>query len=79
MAMISARPTAASAAATPIEKITNITPARACGFGPNRQKAMKFRLAAFSINSMPINTMMELRRVNAPARPMENSIAERIR
>ena len=25
---------------------------------PNRQKAMKFRFAAFSINSMPIRTMI---------------------
>ena len=39
----------------------------------------KIQFAAFSINSIPIRTMMALRRVNAPAKPMENSNAERIR
>ena len=37
---------------------------------------MKFRLAALSINSRPMRTMMALRRVSAPARPMAKSSAE---
>src|SRR5688572_24007787 len=73
--MMSARPTAASAAATPIEKITNMIPVSASGCSLKRQNAMKFRFAALSISSMPMSTMMALRRVNAPARPMLKSMA----
>src|SRR5262245_3590194 len=36
---------------------------------------MKFRLAALSINSMPMSTTMALRRVSAPANPTQNSAA----
>src|SRR5450759_5490726 len=77
--MMSAKPTAASAAATPIEKITNMIPVSASGCSPKRQNAMKFRFAALSMSSMPMSTMMALRRVSAPARPMANRNAERMR
>src|ERR1041385_6970044 len=77
--MMSARPTAASAAATPIEKITNRIPVSASGCSLKRQNAMKFRFAALSMSSMPMRTMMALRRVNAPARPMLNNIADKIK
>src|ERR1035441_6956175 len=40
---------------------------------------MKFKFAALSINSMPMSTMMALRRVRAPAKPMAKSSAERRR
>src|SRR6266496_2649507 len=79
MAMMSASPTAASAAAMAMENTTNITPRSASGFGPNRQKAMKFRFAALSISSMPTSTRIALRRVSAPARPMLKSSPLRIR
>src|SRR6185369_4449526 len=74
--MIKARPTAASAAATPIEKITNRIPVSASGCSLKRQNAMKFKFAALSMSSMPISTMMALRRVSAPARPTAKSMAE---
>src|SRR5258705_8500551 len=79
MEMMSARPTAASAAATPIEKMTNMMPINASGCGPYRQNAMKFRLAALSMSSMPISTRMAFRRVKAPARPMAKRSEERMR
>src|SRR5689334_22768768 len=74
--MMSARPTAASAAATPMEKITNRMPVNTSGCSLKRQNAMKFRFAALSMSSMPMSTMMALRRVNAPARPMAKIMAE---
>ena len=70
---------AASAAAMPIEKITNMIPVSASGCSLKRQNAMKFKFAALSMSSMPMSTMMALRRVNAPARPMAKSMAERRR
>src|ERR1017187_8125165 len=79
MEMISAKPTAASAAATPIEKITNMIPVNVSGGSLKRQNAMKFRFAALSMSSMPMSTMMALRRVSAPARPMAKRNAERMR
>ena len=45
------------------------TPVRASGCGPNRQKAMKFRLAALSMSSMPTRTMMALRRDQRAGQP----------
>src|SRR5215469_5081715 len=74
--MINASPTAASAAATPIENSANITPVKASGFGPYLQNAIKFKFAAFSINSIPTSTRIAFRRVSAPANPTENSSAE---
>ena len=65
-----------TAAATAMEKMANITPCSASGFALYLQKAMKFRFAALSINSTPMSTTMALRRVNTPARPMQNSSAE---
>src|SRR5262245_27970766 len=63
----------------PIEKITNMMPVSASGCSLNRQNAMKFRFAAFNISSIPMSTMIALRRVNAPASPMPNSSVERTR
>ena len=40
---------------------------------------MKFKFAALSISSIPISTRMALRRATAPAKPMLNSSAERIK
>ena len=37
-----------------MEKIATNTPVGDCGCGPKRQKAIKFKFAAASINSMPI-------------------------
>src|ERR1035441_3431267 len=74
--MMSARPTAASAPAIAMEKSTKIKPVSASGCGPKRQKAIKFRFAAFSIISMPMRTRMACRRVTAPAKPMAKRKAE---
>src|ERR1700728_2382063 len=76
-ARMSASPTAASAAATAMEKIPKIIPVDTplvCG--PKRQKATKLRLAAFNISSMPTSTRMVFLRVNAPARPTANNIED---
>jgi hypothetical protein len=54
-----------------MEKSANMTPVKAEGSGPKRQKAMKFMLAALSISSIPIRTRIALRRIKTPARPME--------
>src|ERR1700693_1455305 len=75
-ARMSASPTAASAAATPMEKSPKIIPVETPVWGPKRQKATKLRLAAFNISSMPTSTRMVFRRVNAPARPTANSMEE---
>ena len=74
-----ARPTAASAAATAIEKIANRMPTRSDGFSENRQKVMKFRFAAPSINSIPMRIMIEFERESTAARPKANRIAEMAR
>ena len=74
--MTSARPTAASAAATAIEKMTKITPVAGAGEAPYRQNAMKFKFAAFSINSIPSRTRMVLLRDSAPISPTQNSALE---
>src|ERR1017187_4047333 len=74
--MMSARPTAASAPAIAMEKRTKIKPVSASGCGPKRQKAIRFRFAAFSISSMPMSTRMACRRVTAPAKPMAKRKAE---
>src|SRR5271156_4790857 len=75
-ARMSASPTAASAAATPMEKSPKIIPVEAPVCGPRRQKATKLRLAAFNISSMPTSTRMVFLRVSAPARPTANSMEE---
>src|SRR5215467_7942046 len=71
--MMIASPTAASAAATEITKNTNTSPPApyCCA------KAMKVRLTAFSISSTHMNTMIALRRINTPNRPMTKSTAEK--
>src|SRR4051794_26694086 len=73
--MMIARPTAASAAATVMTKNTNTWPATsyACA------NATKVRLTALSISSTHMNTMMALRRISTPKRPITNSTAEKNR
>src|SRR5262249_51265409 len=68
-------PTPAAAAAMAIAKRKKSTPVNCSGFGPNRQKAMKFRFAALSMSSTLMSTMIALRRVQAPARPIANRSA----
>src|ERR1044071_8191404 len=62
-----------------MEKIAIITPVGGCGGGAKRQNAMKFKLAAASIISIPIRMKIACRRLNAASRPMENSAADTIR
>jgi hypothetical protein len=60
-----------------MEKSANMIPVKAEGAGPYLQNAMKFKLAALSISSIPIRTRIALRRIKAPARPMEKRSDER--
>src|SRR6185295_5337922 len=72
------RPMAASAAATTIMKTVKIWPASAFGLlvcSRYRENAMKFRFAAFRINSIDMKITMMLRRVSTPATPMMKRIA----
>ena len=71
-----ARPTAASAAATAMEKMTKRIPERSEGFAENRQKARKLRLAAPSMSSMPMRIMMAFDRERAAASPNAKRTAE---
>src|SRR4029077_19478428 len=79
MAMTRARPTAASPAAITRKKNATNTPVGDCGCGPKRQKAMKFKLAAASISSMPIKMKIACRRLRAASRPVEKSAVESMR
>src|ERR1700719_979641 len=74
--MTIARPTAASAAEIAMEKIASITPVGWCGCGAKRQNAIKFKLAAANINSMPMRMKIAWRRLKAASRPMENNAPE---
>src|ERR1700674_1269993 len=71
--MNSARPTAASAAATARTKKTRIWPVR---WSSCREYATSARLAALSITSMERKMLMPLRRVSAPTVPMPNSATD---
>src|SRR5207245_9344253 len=62
-----------------IEKSAIITPIGCFGCGAKRQKAMKFKLAAANIISMPMRMKIAWRRLNAASRPMENNAAETMR
>src|SRR3954447_25405756 len=69
--MMIARPTAASAAATVIEKKTKICPA-----GPYaRENATKVRFTALSMSSTHMKMMIALRRVSTPITPIVNRTA----
>src|SRR4029078_8628603 len=71
--MMIASPTAASAAATVIRKNTNAgPPAPYCC-----AKATKVRFTALSISSTHMNTMIALRRINTPNKPITKSAAEK--
>ncbi|MNC97702.1 hypothetical protein D3C83_154440 [compost metagenome] len=74
--MISARPTAASAAATVITKKVMIWPSTSPRYRPN---ATKLRLTAFSMISIDSRIVIRLRRRNTPAVPIANRSAETIR
>src|SRR4029079_700913 len=71
--MMIASPTAASAAATVITKNTKTCPPApyCCA------KATKVRFTALSISSTHMNTMIALRRISTPNRPITKSTAEK--
>src|SRR6476620_10202382 len=71
--MMIASPTAASAAATVITMNTNTCPPMPYWCA----KAMKVRFTALSISSTHMNTMIALRRINTPNRPITKSTAEK--
>ena len=75
-AIIIAKPTEASAAATAITKNTNNCPTE---FPLNDEKVTKLKLAEFSINSMDINTIIAFLLVRTPATPTTNMNALRIK
>ena len=76
MAMMIARPTTTSAAATTMTKNAMIWPLRSPLIRANVTSA---RFAAFSISSMHMNSTIALRRTSTPAAPMVNKIAESTR
>ena len=75
-AMTSARPTAASAAATAITNKTMICPE--VSLNP-REKTTKSRFTALSTISTDINTTMRLRRETMPMMPIAKTIASKAR
>jgi len=78
MAIIMARPTAASAAATTIMKITKTCPVSSNGV-TNREKATIAIFTALSIISIDRRIAMALRFARAPYSPIENRMADNIR
>lgn len=68
-AIMIARPTAASAAATAITKNTNICPTE---FPIKDEKVTKLKFAELSINSIDIKTMIAFLLVSTPATPTTN-------
>lgn len=75
-AMIIARPTAASAAATAITKNTNSCPIELPRYDEN---VTKVKFAELSINSMHIKTIMAFRLIKTPATPIVKSAALKTR
>jgi len=73
-----AKPTAASAAATTIMKITKTCPVSNSGT-IYREKATIAILTALSIISIDIRITMALRLARAPYSPIENRMADNIR
>jgi len=73
-----AKPTAASAAATTIMKITKTCPVSRSGT-IYREKATIAILTALSIISIDIRITMALRLARAPYSPIENRMADNIR
>src|SRR5215472_5846718 len=76
MAMMMARPTAASAAATTMTKKTKTWPET---WFHRCEKATKVRLTALSINSIDMKMVMMFRLIRKLAAPTEKSTAARIR
>src|SRR4029453_18713754 len=72
IAMMIARPTAASAAATVMTKITNTWPAMPYTL----LNATNDRFTALSMSSTHMKMMIAFRRVSTPMAPMVNSTAE---
>src|SRR5205814_6740447 len=70
-AMMIARPTAASAAATTITKNTNTCPLSCCH---RAAKATKERFTPLSMSSIDINMVMILRLIKNPMTPQANKI-----
>ena len=75
-AMMIAKPTAASAAATAITKKTNNCPIE---FPMYEEKVTKLKFAELSINSIDMKTIMALRLVRTPATPTTNMKALKIK
>src|SRR3954466_11302998 len=73
IAMMIARPTAASAAATVMTKITNTWPAMPYTL----LNATNVRFTALSMSSTHMKMMIALRRVSTPTTPIVNRIAEK--
>src|SRR3990172_10394262 len=92
MAMMSARPTAASAAANAITNTANTWPPTPVTYEPvvpptssvyagvtYRHNATAWTLTALSMSSTPISTLTAFLRVSAPNRPTANRPAATIR
>src|SRR5262249_25657256 len=76
IAMMMARPTTASAAATAMTKKTITCPS----IDPRkREKTMKVKFTALSISSMDIRMTMRFRRISTPMTPMAKTMALRMR
>jgi hypothetical protein len=75
-AIMMAKPTAASAAATVIIKNTNIWPVI---LPKKAENVIKTRFIELSINSMLINTIIAFLLRRTPITPIENNIRARIR
>src|SRR5690606_14883039 len=73
IAMMIARPTAASAAATVMTNTTNTCPVMPCMV----DSATKLRFTALSMSSTHMKMMIAFRRVSTPTTPMVNRIAEK--
>src|SRR6185437_2994004 len=75
IAMMMANPTAASAAATLMTKITNTCPPAPY----SRENPMNDRFTALSMSSTHMKMMIAFRRVSTPITPITNSTAEKKR
>ena len=74
IAMMMARPTTTSAAATTMTNSAMTCPSRAPWM---RENVTRARFVALSISSTPMNTMIALRRTSTAAAPIAKSIAAR--
>src|SRR3954464_13185899 len=79
MAMMMARPTAASAAAWVMMKMPNICPASSWSETMKRENATNSTVTPLSMSSMLSRMPMALRRDNTPYMPSENRMLPRTR